>query len=175
MHLVSVINQVVTTNTSLTVVLANAGAFLLTGTAATTVATGLSNKEQENTVGNRINTIIINCAFRQAVSAAIVSYTIMKIERANVVPAPGAGLPADAAVLTNGMQQQDRLFQPGRIIKYGTVAIAPEQPVSISLKADFAKYKMGKIRQGDFYLIRFFNRSGDTLIIDVEARYLASQ
>lgn len=119
-----------------------------------------------------ISPIIFNLAFINKESESFVSYAIFKVERSTQVPnTDGVILPLNTEIVTEGLQQAMRRYQPGRIIKYGKVAISTGQPVALSIKADFGKYKMGTLRTGDFYGIIIFNSSLEPIDVDIESRY----
>lgn len=170
-HIPSSMGNGVAANTAMVFLAANAGALNITGTAATTAAYSLSNREQENTVGGIIDTITFDISFNNAMSASVIEYAVFKIERASAVPALGTGLPTSASILASGLQQALRIIQPGRVVKFGTLSIAPEQPATRHVVANFKKYRMNRIRQGDWYGIIIFNGSANSATISVQARY----
>ena len=94
---------------------ANAGAYTTTGTALTTVATGVSNREQENTIGSRIDYIRFDILLEPGTGVSgNLEYAVFKAERQSAVPALGTGLPTSAEVTTLGLQAAMRQYQPDR-------------------------------------------------------------
>lgn len=170
MHVPSSMGNVIASNITSVFIAANAGAYLTTASPVTTVATITSNREQENTIGNEITRINYNITMRPSASSAI-SICVLKVERAAAVPVLGTGLPTQARIVAVGLQTACREAQPGRVIHYSKLAAAPEQPVIKTIVAKFGKFKMSKIRTGDFYVLMVHNDSAGTLTTDFEARY----
>ncbi len=113
----------------------------------------------------------IDIAIRGIVASGVVEVVVLKAERQPAVPTLGTGLPPQATITTDGLQKSARTYQPGRVIFFGQMATAPEQPRTMKIPAKWGKYKMAKIRQGDFYLVLINNRSGSTIIYDVQSRF----
>ncbi len=125
-------------------------------------------------VGSDILSIIFNIDVRNNTGDGSIEYAILKVERAHVVPnTDGVLLPTDADIITLGLQASVRQYQPGRVIKFGTFSVAKEQPRSLSIKGNFVKFKMGRMRTGDFYLLVLFNRTSQDCTVDIQSRYLA--
>lgn len=172
MHLPSSIGNSVATSTAMVFIAGNAGAYATTGTALTTVATGLSNREQENTVGSIINSIIYDISLQPGTGAGgVIEYAIFKLERQSAVPTVGGTLPASATINTSGLQSAFRTLFPGRVLKFGMIPITEGTTAVKSIKGAYGKFKMAKIRTGDFYGIMFFNRTAQSVVISVQARY----
>lgn len=170
-HITAVMGQSVVTVTSLTHIFANASTYLTTGVGVTTPYAGTANREQENQIGSKIGTTIISISARDLTASGILEYAVWKRERQPAVPVAGTGLPSNARMLAVGTQTAMREEMPGRILHYGKVAVAPEQPRAWTVKINWAKFRLQTIRTGDFYGITFFNRSADTIVVDVETRY----
>lgn len=152
------------------VVLANAGAYANAGTAPTTARSSLSNREQEYEIGSHVGTTIINLAVR-ANSTGMYEYCVFKSERALAVPTNGNGLPSAANILSNGLQYEMRALHPGRVVHYGQVSVTADMGAVRTLKIPWAKYKMSKIRAGDYYGIIVFHRgAGVTDDVDIQSR-----
>ncbi len=171
-HVTSVIAQNPGNNLSVTHIFANAGAFLLTGTSVATARSALSNREQENEIGSDIGGTTLIIGLRNTAVPQIVDVVVWKRERQSAVPIPGTGLPTDANITTVGAQMAFRQEMPGRVFHYQRVAIATNQPRVIKIALNWKKFRMGKIRQGDFYGVTVFNRAGAaTFFADIETRY----
>ncbi len=160
-----------TAGAQLIMIIANAGAFTLTGTALTTARESLSNKEQENTIGSSIGRTTISIGCSDASTSGIVSVGVLKVERADSVPAANNFLPTNTEVGNEGLQGALRREQPGRVIFFDQYAIAADQPRVIHIKIDWKKYNMATIRQGDFYIIDVFNQGITGLTTDTQTRY----
>ena len=126
---------------------------------------------QNVAIGSFIDTIIYSVGVREIEGNGIIEYAIFKVERAHEVPTANAVLlPTDAIITSSGLQAGMRQFQPGRIIKFGQVAVAQEQPRQLSLKGNYKKFRFSKVRAGDYYGIILFVR-GLTCTIDFQSRY----
>lgn len=143
-----------------------------------TVGTPLSADRYENVdrlqnvaIGSEIQSIIYNIAISSVTTPGIIEYAIFKVERATSVPTTdGVYLPTPAEIVSIGLQAAMRQYQPGRVIKFGNFAVAAEQPRTVSLKGAYGKFRMAKVRTGDYYGIIVFSR-GATSIVDVQSRY----
>lgn len=136
-----------------------------------------ADRERQNVVGSKIDSISFNISARLPQAAGVIEWGILKIERANEVPdTNGNLLPSDADIVASGLQSALRRYQPGRVLKFGTFAVAPEQPRTISVGVSFAKFKMSTIRTGDYYSLVVFNRGiAASLVIDIQSRYKSYQ
>ncbi len=172
MHKPSSMGNSVATSIAAVFIAANAGAFANTGTGLTTARESLSNREQENTIGSKINSIIFDLTFQPGTGAGgAIEYAIFKAERMSAVPSLGAGLPTSATINTSGLQAAMAVEQPGRVIKYGQVPISEGTTAVRSLKGAFAKFKLSTIRTGDYYGIIVFNRTAMSVVTSFQARY----
>lgn len=161
------------TNTSVVFFAAIPANYGVTGSALTSDRFEQVDRLQQVAIGTEINSIIFTVTLRNITASASVEYAIFKIERSNQVPdTDNISLPNDASITTEGLQSAMRRFQPGRIIKFGVVGVAAEQPRVLSLKANYKKFKMSKVRTGDYYGIIIFSR-GTSSVIDFQARYNA--
>lgn len=103
-------------------------------------------------------------------------YVVFKAQRQAVTPVKGTfPIPADADVITSGLQQLYRLSMPGWVIQYGQWSVSAEFPMTRKITIDWSKFKMDKTRDGDFYGITYFNRTGGTVTFDWQARYHSRQ
>ncbi len=148
--------------------------YTTTGTALTVDTFEQADRQQNTPIGADVNGIVYNLAVRDATVSAIIEIAFFKIERAHIVPsADDVLLPSNATIVALGLQAAFRQFQPGRLLKYVKLAVAPEQPRTLSIMVLYRKFKMAKVRTGDFYGVMTFNRSSGDVIIDYEARYKA--
>lgn len=170
-HITNVNAQSPATVTSTTHIFANAGNYATTGTASTTIYGALSNREQENTIGNHIGKTNITINFRAPSASGVFEIVVWKRERQSAVPTPGTGMPTDAVMNTRGCQTAFREEMPGRVVYFDSIAVAPEQPRVKHISIPWAKFRMSKIRTGDFYGITIFNRTTGSIFIDIYTRY----
>ncbi len=176
MHLPSSMGNNVADNTSIIFYAALPAVYSITGVGLTGDLFENVDRSQNNKIGDTIGTITHDIGFRDILSSGIVEIAVFKIERAHAVPTTdGVLLPTDATIITGGLQASVRQYQPGRVIHYRKTAIATEQPRTIKVLGNFGKFKMSKMRTGDYYGIILFNRTGSTITVDIEARYKAGQ
>ncbi len=101
-----------------------------------------------------------------------VEYVIFKAERQPTTPVVGTHpIPTDAEVIASGMQQMYRSNMPGWVLKFGTIPVTSETIVTRQISINWAKFRKGKVRDGDFFGITFFNRTATNLTIDWQCRY----
>lgn len=171
MHLPSSIGNSINAGSSVinyAAVVANYG---ITGTALTSDLNEQVDRSQTVRLGENIDTITWDIGL-SPVDTGIIEICVFKVERANSVPTTdGTLLPANSTITTTGLQAAMRQYQPGRIIHYRKVGVAAAQPRAIKVVGNFAKFKMSKIRTGDYYGIAIYNRTPGICIIDFEARY----
>lgn len=122
--------------------------------------------------GSIVGKSTFTIGIENAVNNGTLNYIILKVERKLAVPAINVDtMPSAAGILTAGMQQAFRMLNPGRIIKYGTVGFSATQNITREIKVDWNKFKMARVRAGDYYLIAMFNRSGGNVEVHNEMRY----
>ncbi len=171
MHIPSSINNSVLNNATVVFYPAVPANYAVIGSPVTGDTFEQADRSQAVVIGSHIDTIIYNVSFRNIESDGVIEWAIFKIERAHEVPDGNPLLPTDTEIQTEGLQTALRRYQPGRVIKFGTVAVAPEQPRVISLKANYRKFKMSKIRTGDYYGMICFVRGITSTNIDFHGRY----
>ncbi len=170
-HVPSTMNNTLLSNSSTTVILCHPG--ILAGAALTTPSYTNANREQEVPLGAIIGKTVSTILAKAATAQGVLEFTLQKVERADALPAAGGVLGTDAEVITLGLEATDRQHQPGRIIYYGARAYAPEQTLVHKAIGRWSKYKMAKVRQGDHYLLRIFNRSSGTIDVSISTLYKA--
>ncbi len=174
MHLPSSVNQSLTTNAGLVFFASTSANYATTGTPLTSDSFEQADRSQQVPIGSDINSIVYNISFRDGSAQAVMELAFFKIERAHVTPSlDNVLLPTEGTIGSQGLQAAFRQYQPGRLLKYLKVAIAPEQPRTLSVRVPYKKFKMAKVRTGDFYGVVIYNRSSATTGVDVEARYNA--
>ncbi len=174
MHLGGEMNQVLSGNTATTVFAAQSSTYNVTGTSLTEDTFENSDRKDRVALGSDIPSIIFNITARDSSTPTALEYAIFKIERAHEVPLnDNTLLPDTVTCQTLGLQAAIRQYQPGRVLKFGIVAIATEQPRTFSVKGNYGKFKMAKMRTGDWYGIMFFNRGLGDITLDVHTRFLA--
>lgn len=169
MHVPSEMGILITANNS------SAGSVLIsatvpTGQSAATTTFATANRDTFVPVGSIVPSLIMNLTARENNTEGMLEYIIFKVERANAVPtSANSQLPSAADISTQGLQQAMRTHQPGRVIRFGILPFAGEQPVATSFKINLAKFKFSKFRQGDYLMIQFFAR-GSAVTVDYHLR-----
>lgn len=169
-HTTAGMAQVQVTNAQHVFIIANAGALANVGTSAVTAIYGLSNREQEYSVDSELGRTTIDIGFSDITSDGTYEYVVWKRERQPLVPIVGAGLPSNADATSTGLQQSYRLEMPGRVYRFGKIALSKETPRVLKITMNWKKFKAHKIKSGDFYGITFFNRTGASVTMDFETR-----
>ncbi len=119
-------------------------------------------------------TVTIGCV--PGAGSGYIEYVVFKAQRQFTTPVKGTNpIPTDTEVIGAGLQQEYRKNMPGWVIKFGTMPIVSQTPRTLDIKIDWAKFKMDKVRDGDFYGITYFNRTSSTITFDWQARYKSRQ
>lgn len=133
---------------------------------------GTGDRAQDVGVGNDIFKIHWDIGVRNITDDGILEYLVFKAQRQSATPVKGTfPIASDAEVTSTGLQGSYRDNMPGWVVKFGKIAFAQAQPRTIKIDVNFGKFRMSKIRDGDFYGLVFFNRSPATVFLDWEARY----
>ncbi len=124
--------------------------------------------------GNHIGRMHVNVNFIPAsTSEGYYEYAFVKYERSFTVPVIGVDpVPSSADITTNGLQQEVRSFTPGYVVQFGTIPITPETIVSRNLTVSWAKFGKSLVRDGDYFCLIFFNRTGAAATVyDLQIRF----
>ncbi len=158
-------------NIALVHVLAHAGN--LASTNLTQSRTGGEDRSTEVDNGRHIGNMTINLAFTTvAAGTGYYEYALIKYERSTSVPTIGTDpVPSSADIVTNGLQASVRGLTPGYLIEYGQIAMSPQTTRIKILKAKWAKFKKALVRDGDYFVLIIFNRSGGASTYDIQTRY----
>jgi len=131
-----------------------------------------SDRAVELSNGSHVGRITINVGLTSINDEGYIEVVVFKVQRSAVTPVKGTfPIPSDTDVINAGLQQTYRNNMPGWVIQYRQIPISAQTPKTFVLKIDFKKFKMGTVRDGDFYGITYFNRSGGSVILDWQARY----
>ncbi len=158
------------TNDQLLTVPAKAG--LLAGTALATDRDA-GDRSQELQTGNILGNMTIDVTASPSGAAfGVIEYVVFKVQRALTVPIIGTDpIPSDADAITGGLQSAYRKNMPGWIIQFGTFRISAEVTAIKKIRINWNKFRMAKVRDGDFFCIVYFNRTGGSITFDWQARY----
>ncbi len=101
-----------------------------------------------------------------------IEYCIFKIERSAITPVIGTHpLPSSADVTGQGLQQAMRLNMSTWVCKFGTFAVSAEVPISRTITINWKKFRKATVKDGDFYGIALFNRTGGQVGFSVQMFY----
>ena len=175
-HVPSTMNNVVMGDTSIIFYFAVPANYAVIGTAVTADTFENADRSQAVQVGAKIGRVTIDFDIRSLTADGTIEYAVFKVERANVVPdTDGVLLPTNASIIIAGLQQTMRQFQPGRILNFGLMGVAAEQPRAKKVVVDFSKYRLGTMRTGDYYGIIVHSKNTASVVVDFQARYKAYQ
>ncbi len=147
---------------------------IVAGASATTDVEA-HDRDRVCNIGSYVGSIIFDIGFFGVTAEGMIEYLVFKLERKLVTPTVGVDtVPSDADVISVGLQQAWRIDNPGRVMKFGIMPVSPELPSTRSIKVNPGKFKMAKIRPGDFIGIVLFNRTGATITSNVQMRYKAT-
>ncbi len=131
-----------------------------------------SDRDRTVNVGNSVGPITFNLSVRSASAISVLSMCVFKCERAFAVPVIGTDpIPSSADIVGAGMQQAMRMALPGRVMHFSKIAITAETVRAVTIKVNPAKYRMSKIRPGDYIGIMCHNMSGQATTVSFEMRY----
>ncbi len=173
-HIPSSISNIVTANQAVIFYASVTANYSVTGTGLSTDTFENADRQQNSPIGADINGIVFNIGIRNSTGTGVIEFAFFKIERSNTVPTgDNVSLPNDVTILSQGLQSAFRQYQPARLLKYMKVAVATEQPRAFSCRIPYKKFRMAKVRTGDYYGVMAFNRGATDVAIDFEARYKA--
>ncbi len=149
---------------------------ILSGGSATTNIEG-SDRDRTVEVGHSVKgSIIFNFSTRGAVGNGTYDFIVFRVERSFITPVIGTDpIPSDAEMLAQGSQQAYRMNMPGRVLHFSTRSYAAEQPIQHTIKVTPGKFRMAKVRPGDFIGLSIFNRGSGASTCSVQMRYKESQ
>ena len=144
---------------------------VVAGTSAATSRVD-SDRAVELSSGSKMGNVTIDVGFRSILDEGFVEYIVFKAQRQFTTPVKGTDpLPSDTEVIAAGLQQEYRLRMPGWIIQFGMIPVAPETANKKTIKINWNKFRMGVVRDGDFFGVTYFNRTGGAITLDWQCRY----
>ncbi len=157
------------------------GSGLLHVLAHATVLAGVSMStnrfdEDRNTEvanGRNIHNMIVTFAVTPAAATSgYYELGFIKYERSTSVPAIGTDpVPASATIAADGMQNAVRSLSPGYMIKYMQIPVTAEMSTTRSIPINWGKYKKAKVKDGDYFVLLVFNRTGGSATYDIQTRF----
>ncbi len=142
--------------------------------AGESATTGIDDQDKDRTVqvGHHIGAFNLDLSIRNTAGDGVVEYCVFKVERVATVPVLGTHpIPSSATIASQGMQQACRLDNPGKVFHYSKRAYSIEQTVVHKIRVSPAKFKLSKVKAGDYWILMMFNRGPQTVTIDYEGRY----
>ncbi len=136
-----------------------------------------SDRDRTVNVGNSIiGAINFDFSTRSSPAAGSLDFCVFRVERSFITPVIGTDpIPSNSEMLTQGVQQAMRMNMPGRVLHFSTRSYAIEQPINHKIRIIPAKFRMAKVRPGDFIGIMIFNRGSGSVIWSMQMRYKESQ
>ncbi len=134
----------------------------------------IAGEDRDRTVdvGNSVDSINFACSVRSTSASGLIAYVCFKLERKLSVPVVAFDtIPSNASATAIGIQQAWRILNPGRVLKYGKIAYTLETTRVFNVQLSLAKFKMSKIRPGDYVGICFLNQGSASARLDTEMRY----
>ncbi len=170
-HSPSLMGNAPLNNIGLLHVLARSGT--LAGGSMTASRVGDENRTVDVDNGRSIGKMTVSVNFTTSgASIGYYEYAFIKYHRQTSVPAIGTDpVPTSADIVSDGLQRAVRNFTPGWVVHFGTVSSNTAFNRGIKLVINWAKFKMEKVRDGDFYCLVMFNRSDGTATYDIQTRY----
>lgn len=168
-HVPSSMNNALTLNNGLVFISALTGR--VAGDPATDVIRSLGNREQEVVIGNHVGATTYSISLTDITASGMIEIAAFKADRKESTPVLGTVLPSAATINTSGLQQAIRMAIPGQVFKFMTGSFASEQPRQFTFTVKWSKFKKSKARAGDFYGLVIYNRSSQTIGVNVQARY----
>ncbi len=173
-HSPASIGNVVPTNDQLVTFIAVAGSVAGSGMGANRQDV---DRLTEVSSASYVGKTTINVGFFPGIATkGYIEFLVFKAQRQFTTPVVGTNpIPSDAEVIAVGLQQEYRKNMPGWVIQYGQIPLTTDTVHVRTIKIDWAKFKMDKVRDGDFFGITYFNRTDQSINIDWQARYHSRQ
>ncbi len=142
--------------------------------AAESATQGINDQDKDRTVqvGHHVGTFTIDFAIRNLTNDGVYEWCIYKVERVATTPVLGTHpVPSTATIVTQGLQQACRLANPGKVFHFSKRAYTIEQDIVHKIRVSPAKFKLSKLKAGDFWILQVFNRGPAIVTDDFECRY----
>ncbi len=174
MHVPATMEDTITADSAL-IIYAQVPSLMAGGSASANIEA--SDRDRTVNVGNSIiGNIIFNFSTRNVAGSGTFDFIIFRVERSFITPVLGTDpIPSVAEILSQGSQQAFRMNMPGRVLHFSTRSFTTEVPIAHTMKVNPAKYRMAKVRPGDFIGCCIFNRSAITATVSMQMRYKESQ
>ncbi len=168
-HVPSSMSGTLATNVALVIVLESPS--IDAGESATT---GIDDQDKDRTVqvGHHIGAFNIDMSIRNTAGDGVVEFAVFKVERVATTPVLGTHpIPSSATIASQGMQQATRLDNPGKVFHFSSRAYSIENTLTHKIRVSPAKYRLSKVKAGDYWILMMFNRGPQTFTFDFQGRY----
>ncbi len=130
------------------------------------------DKDRTVNVGHHVGSFTVDMTIRNTSGDGAVEFCLFKVERDDAVPTLGTHpVPSAATMLSVGTQQACRLDNPGKVFHYSSRSYSAEHTITHKIRVSPAKFKLSKIKAGDYWILTLFNRGGTTVTYDFQCRY----
>ncbi len=145
----------------------------LAGGSMTASRTGGEDRTTEVDNGRKVGNMTIDFALTPlAATKGYYEYCLVKYERSFSVPVIDVDpVPSSADIITGGLQREARSLAPGYVVQFGTIPCTAETNVSRKIRVSWSKFGKETVRDGDYFVLIFFNRSDAAGIYDLQIRY----
>ncbi len=131
-----------------------------------------SDRDRTVNVGNSIGKVTFDIDIRNAAASGSMEFAVIRCERCFGVPIVGTDpIPSSLDVTGEGIQQAFRTRMPGRVLHFSQMAVTIETTRTKKIIVNPAKFRMSKVRPGDYLALAVFNRNGASITYSVQMRY----
>ncbi len=168
-HVPSTISGSITTNSGTLVVIQSPS---LDSGASASSNIEASDRDRTVNVGNDMGRCTINLTIRGTTGTGILNIGIMRVERSTAVPIAGTGVvPSLTEIGSQGMQQAQRTHNSGKVVIFDNMAYTAEITRTKIIRFSPKKYRLSKVRAGDYWIMQLYNKGPTGITYDFEARY----
>ncbi len=130
------------------------------------------DKDRTVNVGHHVGRLNLDLNIRNTIGDGVVEFCVYKVERQATTPTIGNHpIPSSAEINTQGIQQACRLANPGKVFHYSKKPYSVENTQIHKIIVSPAKYKLSKMKAGDYWILQVFNRGPSAVTIDYEGRF----
>ncbi len=105
-------------------------------------------------------------------ASGTIEYVCFRTERSVAAPVVGTSpFPTNTEIKDSGLQQMMRSNLPGWTMQFGAFAVSEELPRVKTITCSPNKFGAGKMKDGDYHGIIFFNRTPGTIDWSVQMRF----
>ena len=131
-----------------------------------------SDRDRTVNVGNSMGSVVFDISIRNVVATGTMEFVVFRCERAFAVPVVGTDpVPSSSDCNLQGCQQAFRMALPGRVLHFSQMALTTETTRIKQIRVNPGKFRMSKIRPGDYLALGIFNKTGGSVTWSVQMRY----